>query len=71
MKLLATANPRYIRCVKPNSLKLPFNFDSTDVLRQLKCAGMLECIRIRKAGYSVRRSLKEFVLKYSILLPNV
>ena len=64
IKLLSISNPFYIRCIKPNSEKQPKLFDSYDVQRQLRCAGMLECIRIRKAGYSVRRSLKEFIDKY-------
>merc|ERR1719162_1274505 len=52
---LNKTNPRYIRCIKPNANKTPGEFDSLDVLRQLRCAGMLECIRIRRAGYAVRR----------------
>ena len=39
-------------------------FDSYDVRNQLKCAGMLEAIRIRKAGYSIRMKLDEFVRRY-------
>jgi myosin heavy subunit len=70
IKALSGSTPTYIRCIKPNSQKLPKVIDSKDVQRQLRCAGMLECIRIRKAGYSVRRTVKEFVEKYSIIVPN-
>lgn len=71
MKALSAATPSYIRCIKPNSHKAPKEFDSLDVERQLRCAGMLESIRIRKAGYSVRRSIQEFVNKYWILAPSI
>ncbi|CAG9318607.1 unnamed protein product [Blepharisma stoltei] len=71
MKALSAATPSYIRCIKPNSHKSPKEFDSVDVERQLRCAGMLESIRIRKAGYSVRRSIQEFVGKYWILAPSI
>ena len=39
-------------------------FDSYDVRNQLKCAGMLEAIRIRKAGYSIRIVFDDFVRRY-------
>ena len=70
IKALSGSTPSYIRCVKPNSEKSPKLFDSADVQRQLRCAGMLECIRIRKAGYSVRRSAKEFLDRYWIIAPE-
>lgn len=70
IKALSGSTPTYIRCIKPNSDKQPKEFDSKDVQRQLRCAGMLECIRIRKAGYSVRRSIKEFIDKYSLIIPS-
>mmetsp|Transcript_112673 Transcript_112673/g.313389 ORF Transcript_112673/g.313389 Transcript_112673/m.313389 type:complete len:1773 (-) Transcript_112673:269-5587(-) len=68
---LNRTNPRYIRCIKPNALKAPHEFDSLDVRRQLRCAGMLESIRIRRAGYSVRRPFKEFFNRFRVLCPNI
>jgi myosin V len=70
LKVLSGSTPSFVRCIKPNSSKSPLLFDSIDVQRQLRCAGMLECIRIRKAGYSVRRSLKEFTSKYWVIVPS-
>eukprot|EP00397_Hematodinium_sp_SG-2012_P001741 GEMP01001746.1.p1 GENE.GEMP01001746.1~~GEMP01001746.1.p1 ORF type:complete len:1288 (+),score=365.72 GEMP01001746.1:72-3866(+) len=63
--------PRYIRCIKPNANKRAKDFDSCDVLRQLRCAGMLESIRIRRAGYSVRRYFKEFFNHFRLLAPQL
>merc|ERR1719193_1846134 len=63
--------PRYIRCIKPNSNKRPKDFDSLEVLRQLRCAGMLESIRIRRAGYSVRRVFKDFFQHFRLLCPHL
>ena len=68
---LNKTNPRYVRCIKPNALKQPNELDSLDVLRQLRCAGMLESIRIRRAGYAVRRPFKEFFSRFRILAPNL
>eukprot|EP00931_Biecheleriopsis_adriatica_P076367 TRINITY_DN5007_c0_g4_i1.p1 TRINITY_DN5007_c0_g4~~TRINITY_DN5007_c0_g4_i1.p1 ORF type:complete len:1783 (-),score=512.44 TRINITY_DN5007_c0_g4_i1:78-4991(-) len=68
---LNRTNPRYIRCIKPNPNKQAHEMDSLDVQRQLRCAGMLESIRIRRAGYSVRRPFKEFFNRFRILCPHV
>jgi len=68
---LNKTNPRYIRCIKPNALKQAHEFDSIDVQRQLRCAGMLESIRIRRAGYSVRRPFKEFFNRFRVLCPSL
>lgn len=68
---LNKTSPRYIRCIKPNACKEAHTFDSVDVQRQLRCAGMLESIRIRRAGYSVRRPFKEFFNRYRVLSPQL
>jgi len=43
---------------------------SKDTTRQLRCAGILEAIRIRKAGYAVRRKHKEFFNKYKLVVES-
>ncbi|KRX06758.1 P-loop containing nucleoside triphosphate hydrolase [Pseudocohnilembus persalinus] len=68
---LEKSQPYYIRCIKPNDKKLPNEFDSFNVLRQLKCAGLIEAIRIRKAGYSIRREHLQFLKRYKVLSPNI
>ena len=61
METLSSSKPKYIRCIKPNSEKSWSLFDSFGVMQQLRCAGMLEAIRIRTAGYSIRREHSAFV----------
>jgi len=68
---LNKTSPRFVRCIKPNANKAPQEFDSTDVLRQLRCAGMLEAIRIRRAGYAVRRPFKEVFTRFRLLAPHL
>lgn len=65
---LRKSSPRYIRCIKPNPVFTPHDFESIDVLKQLRCAGMLEAIRIRKAGYSIRIIFKDFNRRYRPVL---
>ena len=66
-QLIATINQSlslYVRCIKPNSKKSPDLFDSFDVNRQLKCAGMLEALKIRKHGFPVRIGFRDFYNKF-------
>uniref|UniRef100_A0A914EE04 Uncharacterized protein n=2 Tax=Acrobeloides nanus TaxID=290746 RepID=A0A914EE04_9BILA len=70
MRTLAQATPYFIRCVKSNNEKIPNYFDDNIILRQLRYTGMLETVRIRRAGYSVRIQYDSFMNQYRILLPN-
>ncbi len=71
MKMLSQSNPRYVRCIKPNPNKKPLELDSLDVSDQLLSAGVLEAIKIRKQGYSIRRTHEEFVRRYLRLYPDI
>jgi myosin heavy subunit len=71
LKMLSESNPRYVKCIKPNSLKSPKILDSIDVMDQLLCAGVLEAIKIRKKGYNIRRTKEEFYNFYHPLCPQI
>uniref|UniRef100_W5N097 Myosin XVB n=1 Tax=Lepisosteus oculatus TaxID=7918 RepID=W5N097_LEPOC len=60
----------FIRCLKPNSKKLPGIFDVDYVTLQLRHAGILETIHIRKEGYPLRLSYSYFIDRYGPLLPE-
>jgi myosin-15 len=70
-QLLSTLNachPFYIRSIKPNADKCPMKFDMPVVLEQLRYTGMLETIRIRKAGFPAKMKYLHFVQRYRCLL---
>jgi hypothetical protein len=48
---LDSTTPHYVRCIKPNSNKLPDMLNVKETLQQLKYSGMIETIRIRQEGY--------------------
>ncbi|XP_027490984.1 myosin-IIIb-like isoform X1 [Corapipo altera] len=68
MERLYSANPHFVRCVKPNSQKEPGVIDNQMVLLQLRYNGLLETIRIRRDGFSWRPFFEEFAERYAILL---
>ncbi|CAG9541021.1 unnamed protein product [Cercopithifilaria johnstoni] len=70
MKTLSQATPYFIRCIKSNNEKIPNHFDDNIILRQLRYTGMLETVRIRRAGYSVRIEYEDFIKQYRVLLPK-
>ena len=57
----------YIRCIKPNNLMKAHVFQAELVCKQLRCAGMLEAIRIRRLGFPVRRPFESFYRYYKTL----
>ncbi|XP_034827746.1 myosin-VIIa isoform X2 [Maniola hyperantus] len=71
MRTLGTCQPFFIRCIKPNEYKKPMMFDRGLCCRQLRYSGMMETIRIRRAGYPIRHSFKEFVERYRFLISGV
>ena len=68
METLRKTNPHYIRCIKPNQSKAPFEFEPQNVLGQLIACGVLETIKISRAGYPSKQTYAEFVNRYYFLL---
>jgi myosin-5 len=67
METLSATNVHYIRCIKPNEAKRPWEFAPQQVLGQLRACGVLETIRISCAGYPTRWTYEEFAERYVCL----
>ncbi|KAK0197407.1 myosin 5 [Armillaria mellea] len=70
MDTLSVTNVHYIRCIKPNEQKKPWEFQPQQVLGQLRACGVLETIRISCAGYPTRWTYEEFAERYYMLVPS-
>uniref|UniRef100_A0A3B4YC32 Myosin VC n=1 Tax=Seriola lalandi dorsalis TaxID=1841481 RepID=A0A3B4YC32_SERLL len=70
METLNATTPHYVRCIKPNDEKFPFEYDSRRVVQQLRACGVLETIRISAQSYPSRWTYIEFYSRYSILMSH-
>ncbi|XP_075439200.1 uncharacterized protein LOC142482966 isoform X2 [Ascaphus truei] len=68
MEKMYSANPHFIRCIKPNSQKKPQIIENESVLCQLRYNGLMETLRIRRDGFSWRPSFQDFCARFGILL---
>ncbi|KAJ2453733.1 Myosin type-2 heavy chain 1 [Coemansia sp. RSA 2336] len=70
MSTLAETEMHYIRCIKPNEGKQAWKFEAPMVLSQLRSCGVIETIRISKAGYPSRVPIRTFNERYRVLLSD-
>ena len=64
METISKTNVQYVRCIKPNTEKSKDTFDRNMVVEQLRCAGMIEAIRISRAAYPYRITHEEFATRF-------
>ncbi|CCI41613.1 unnamed protein product [Albugo candida] len=64
LETLRQTNPHYVRCLKPNDSCSPELYDRDRVLHQLKCNGVMEAVRVARAGFPVRILHEEFLARY-------
>ncbi|EDW37698.1 GL10077 [Drosophila persimilis] len=67
MDILMCKEPSYIRCIKPNDLQSPGVFNDQLVLHQVKYLGLMENLRVRRAGFAYRRAYDLFLERYKCL----
>ena len=70
LKNIKETRPYYIRCIKPNDKNIQNNFVKIRVSEQLKYGGVLEAIRVSRAGYPIRFLHKNFYERYYMLDMN-
>ncbi|XP_061090707.1 unconventional myosin-Ib isoform X4 [Conger conger] len=67
MKNLQTKNPNYIRCIKPNDKKAAHIFTDSLVCHQARYLGLMENVRVRRAGYAFRQAYEACLERYKML----
>merc|ERR1712226_125536 len=67
MTILASKEPFYVRCIKPNEIKSPSTINDQRVIHQISYLGLLENVRVRRAGFAYRQDYKLFLQRYKML----
>ncbi|XP_037693188.1 unconventional myosin-Ig isoform X2 [Choloepus didactylus] len=63
---LASKEPYYVRCIKPNEDKVPGKLDESHCRHQVSYLGLLENVRVRRAGFASRQPYPRFLLRYKM-----
>jgi myosin-1 len=61
---LSSKDPFYVRCIKPNEIKSSQIFDNERVKTQVLYLGLLENVRVRRAGFAYRTTYEKFIERY-------
>jgi len=67
MKTIHSKEPHYVRCIKPNDAKSPVLFDQKLVKHQVEYLGLLENVRVRRAGFAHRQEYWRFLRRYKMI----
>ncbi|CAB3378797.1 Hypothetical predicted protein [Cloeon dipterum] len=70
MQILVTKDPSYVRCIKPNNEQTSGIFDEQLVRHQVQYLGLMENLRVRRAGFAYRRTYDVFLKRYKSLCPG-
>jgi len=68
MKKLSVCEPHYVRCIKPNTKKAAMSFDNGLVEHQVKYLGLLENVRVKRAGFAYRHYFHVFLNRFGPLM---
>uniref|UniRef100_A0AAY4CWR1 Unconventional myosin-Id n=1 Tax=Denticeps clupeoides TaxID=299321 RepID=A0AAY4CWR1_9TELE len=64
---LSCKEPYYVRCIKPNDVKSPLLFERERCRHQVEYLGLLENVRVRRAGFANRQTYPRFLQRYKMI----
>lgn len=67
MEKLLACQPHYIRCIKPNEQKKAGVLNEELARHQVRYLGLVENVRVRRAGFAFRQLYDRFVFRYKML----
>eukprot|EP00741_Cyanophora_paradoxa_P024937 tig00000056_g24071.t1 len=70
MTRVGPATLNFVCCIKPNNVAQPSNFMHDYVVHQLRCAGVVEAIKVSRSMYPYRLLHSDFVNRFCFLVPS-
>ena len=70
MKQVNTTQTRYIRCIKPNNMKVPLVMDNVSTLQQLRCAGVVAAVTLSRSAFPNRMYHSNVLDQFHFLWPK-
>lgn len=70
METLKKTRTRYIRCIKPNTLKEPLLMQHNSTVEQLRCAGVVAAVTISRSAFPNRLDIDEVLDRFRALWPK-
>jgi myosin-5 len=67
MKMLNETQSRYVRCVKPNTLKKPLVMQHMTTVEQLRCAGVVAAVTISRSAFPNRLDHRACLERFKLL----
>jgi myosin-1 len=67
---LSKCRPSYVRCIKPNESKAALKSDPERFRHQISYLGLLENLRIRRAGFCNKQVYEDFLQRYKMTVPR-
>ncbi|RLN68282.1 hypothetical protein BBJ29_000830 [Phytophthora kernoviae] len=67
MSDISSTEVHYVRCIKPNSDKSPNTYEIDAVVNQLRCAGVVEAIRITRAAFPNKMAHEKFLRRFVMM----
>ena len=64
-------SPHYVRCIKSNDLKKAGVFDLDRVTHQVRYLGLLENVKVRRAGFAYRVDFFRFIRRFKVIAHEV
>eukprot|EP00013_Stygamoeba_regulata_P029147 CAMPEP_0177657900 /NCGR_PEP_ID=MMETSP0447-20121125/16485_1 /TAXON_ID=0 /ORGANISM="Stygamoeba regulata, Strain BSH-02190019" /LENGTH=1046 /DNA_ID=CAMNT_0019162393 /DNA_START=15 /DNA_END=3155 /DNA_ORIENTATION=- len=69
IETLMRCHPSYVKTVKPNESKRPGLLEESLVRHQIRYLGLVEMIRVRRAGFAFRQTFDRFLWRYKLTCP--
>ncbi|KAI9220376.1 P-loop containing nucleoside triphosphate hydrolase protein [Blastocladiella britannica] len=67
---LMACSPNYIRCIKPNMNRSGKEYDDGMSAHQVKYLGLLQNVKVRRAGFASRQKFERFLERFYMLSPR-